>query len=153
MPRLEYKYYLPVDYIDDFRRDILPFLNYDKYMLGLPKKEYTVRSIYMDSPCLITFCEKESGLVIRNKYRIRGYNFQSDDSIVFLEIKRKKVDYVSKNRAKLYYRDLNKFLETKDFSLLHKCGNSDCAISDARNFLFHFRQPVPPPLAAHLHLT
>jgi hypothetical protein len=135
MARLEYKYYFPMDYLDDLRRDIMPFLIYDHYSDLIQKKEYTVRSIYLDSPGMLTYREKDAGVMYRNKYRIRGYNLSSKDSKVFLEIKRKENDFVSKNRALLYYSDLEKFLGTRDFSLIKE---NDEGKSDARKFMYYF---------------
>lgn len=140
MARLEYKYYIPDSKLDDLRRDILPFLKFDPYMLRGGRKEYTVKSVYLDSLQLHTYQEKESGVKERNKYRIRGYNQPNEDSIVFLEIKRKDQDYISKDRAKLPYRNLERFLQTKDFSLL-SCTPQSSAESykaSARNFLYYY---------------
>ncbi|MDP4190332.1 MAG: polyphosphate polymerase domain-containing protein [Bacteroidota bacterium] len=139
MARLEYKYYIPELYLDELRHDILPFLVYDSFTLLRPNKEYTVRSIYLDSPQLHTYQEKLIGTKERHKYRIRGYNEQSDSSIVFLEIKRKDIEFVSKDRAKLLYSDLDKFLDTKDNSLLN-CPDNERELhkSAARNFLYYY---------------
>jgi hypothetical protein len=139
MPRLEYKYYIPLSSLDSLRKDITPFLDCDIYTRSMPKKEYTVRSIYLDSNSLATYYEKLDGLVIRNKYRIRGYNQPSDESMIFAEIKRKQVDYVSKDRIPLLYCNLEEFLRTKDFSLIfspeHDKGQKE---TSARNFFYYY---------------
>ncbi len=139
MARLEYKYYMPNEYLDDLRYDIQPFLIPDIFMKDRPEKEYTVRSIYLDSTRMFTYHEKLAGLRIRNKFRIRGYNKFKDDSIVFLEIKRKDSDYISKDRAPLYYNELAKFLSAKDLSLIHVLGNDSLKRRDsANNFMFYY---------------
>ncbi|MGE5364553.1 MAG: polyphosphate polymerase domain-containing protein [Bacteroidota bacterium] len=135
MARLEYKYYIPYIHLDQLRRDIIPYLKYDAFALKTPRKEYTVKSVYLDSPGFITYHEKDMGIRARHKYRIRGYNEESDDSIVFLEIKRKDVDFISKDRAKLLYRNLDQFIETKDYSLL---AGSNGTADYARNFLYYY---------------
>jgi hypothetical protein len=49
--------------------------------------EYTVRSVYFDSP-QFNATTKIDG-VRPQKFRIRGYNLQQEDSLTFLEIKRR----------------------------------------------------------------
>lgn len=138
MARLEYKYYIPDSYLDGLRRDILPFLKYDDFALKMPQKEYTVKSLYLDSPQLHTYQEKLMGVKERHKYRIRGYNELNEDSVVFLEIKRKDMDYITKDRAMLLYQNLEKFIAMKDFSLLSPGKNAAAYHSGARNFLYYF---------------
>jgi hypothetical protein len=73
------------------------------------------------------------------KFRIRGYNSQSDDSIVFLEIKRKEDNSVSKDRAALLYKDLIDFLKTKDLTLISFKTNDFLKKKIyAQNFLYYF---------------
>ncbi|HLP15013.1 MAG TPA: polyphosphate polymerase domain-containing protein [Bacteroidota bacterium] len=141
MARCEYKYYLERRHLDNLRKDILPFLTYDRYTQHLKKKEYTVRSIYFDSNDFAIYNEKLDGIRDRNKYRIRGYNQLREDSRVFLEIKRKEVDRVSKDRAPLYYRNLDAFLKTKQYDLLLSPDDATQAAeakASARNFLYYF---------------
>ncbi|MBI1937045.1 MAG: polyphosphate polymerase domain-containing protein [Ignavibacteriales bacterium] len=139
MARLEYKYYIPFQFLDNLRRDVSPYLNYDLYTYRQPKREYTVRSIYLDSERLLTYHEKQDGIKQRNKYRIRGYNQQSDDSIVFLEIKRKDVEHISKDRAPLLYNNLEEFIVTKEVSLILN-GTNDVTkqTACAQNFLYYY---------------
>ena len=139
MARLEYKYYMPNEYLDDLRYDIQPFLVPDIFMKDRLEKEYTVRSIYLDTFELSSYYEKLAGIKVRNKFRIRGYNQRADDSIVFLEIKRKDADYISKDRAPLYFTDLKKFLDTKDFSLIHSLKNDSLKRKQhAGNFVYYY---------------
>lgn len=140
MARLEYKYYIPNHYQDELRRDVMPFLKYDPFALKMPKKEYVVKSVYLDSPQMHTYHEKLIGIKERCKFRVRGYNDLTDDSIVFLEIKRKNLDYITKDRAKLKFNNLKEFIQTSDFNLL---AGSTPVISNkyrnsARNFLYYY---------------
>jgi SPX domain protein involved in polyphosphate accumulation len=139
MQRLEYKYYIPERNLGNLRNDILPYLNHDIYAKFRPNYEYTVRSIYLDSDRLHTYHEKLSGVKERNKYRVRAYNQQTDDSIAFIEIKRKDEDFISKDRSKIRCTDIESFLRTKNFSLLvgsHR-DKADREMS-ARNFLYYY---------------
>lgn len=139
MSRLEYKYYFPLEYLDELRKDVNVFLNRDTFTDLSPKKEYTVRSIYLDSPQFSTFYEKLAGLKSRLKFRIRSYNHLTEDSLVFLEIKRKENDFVSKDRAPLAYTNLEELIRTKDLSLLVNGGNNTTKKQEgARNFFYYF---------------
>jgi SPX domain protein involved in polyphosphate accumulation len=130
---------MPTEYLEDLRNDVQPFLIPDIFMKNRPEKEYTVRSVYLDSFQLFTYHEKLAGLRLRNKFRIRGYNNYKEDSIVFLEIKRKDSDYISKDRAPLYYHELDKFLKTKDLSLIHSLKNGSLKRKEcAGNFLYYY---------------
>jgi len=47
--RLEYKYLVPLHCMDELRRDLLTYLEYDQYASGRPNNEYTVHSVYFDT--------------------------------------------------------------------------------------------------------
>lgn len=64
-----------------------PYLELDKYCKTRENNEYTVRSIYYDSPSFQCFHEKLDGARERNKYRIRTYNEAM--TVAYLENKRK----------------------------------------------------------------
>jgi SPX domain protein involved in polyphosphate accumulation len=106
--RLEYKYLAPVQYIDRLRNDLLRYLEYDDYAAVRPNKEYTVRSVYLDSYDYKCYYEKLDGIHTRNKFRIRGYNNQGDGSKLFFEIKRKYDNFISKDRVGIPLPDLYK---------------------------------------------
>jgi SPX domain protein involved in polyphosphate accumulation len=95
------------------RARVSTFVRADKYAgkneHGFP--EYTVRSIYLDSPTKTSLMDKEEGIKERKKLRVRGYDIQSDDSMVFLEVKRKNGNRIYKNRALIPFSKLNSVLE------------------------------------------
>lgn len=113
--RFEYKYYVPIFKLNDLRSMILPFVNPDKYAI-IYGGEYTVKSIYYDSPKLDMYYSKVNHLANRLKVRVRGYNSFSDNNIIFLEIKRKYEGPIQKNRAKINFEDLVQYIDNKDFS-------------------------------------
>ena len=89
MLRYEYKYIIPTSKINELRKLILPYMNLDKYAVGRKGNEYTVKSIYFDSPSFDFYFEKIEGIKNRKKVRIRSYNCEDPDNPVFFEIKRK----------------------------------------------------------------
>jgi hypothetical protein len=138
--RLEYKFLIPESKIDQVRESLLPFIVIDEYAAAREQKEYTVRSIYFDSNKLDDYRDKLAGLKIRKKLRIRGYNLQNEDSIIFLEVKRKYENNISKNRSPLLYTDLNELFLTNDFEkLLLKRKNYLNAYSDAVKFFYTYK--------------
>ena len=108
--RLEYKYLVPLNSMDRLRNDLLKYLDYDDYASVRSNKEYTVRSIYLDTHDYKCYYEKMDGVHTRKKFRIRGYNTQAENNQIFFEIKRKYDNFISKNRAGMYFHDLHEVL-------------------------------------------
>jgi hypothetical protein len=75
-------------------------------------REYTVRSIYYDSEDLDFYFEKLDGVKVRKKLRIRGYGESSHSPQVFLEIKRKYGNLVSKERTRMEFRCVEPILDS-----------------------------------------
>ena len=138
MSRLEYKYLFPKEKKEELLNDVKPYLVHDYYSEVRPDKEYTVRSIYLDTPVLTSYYEKLAGVKVRNKYRIRGYNELTEESKVFVEIKRKDSEYVSKDRAPVAYCDLDDFFEQTDVSKI--CNHTveyESRLQAGKNFLYY----------------
>jgi len=146
--RLEYKFLVPLDKLNELREAIYPFVFIDEYADRESDKEYTVKSIYYDTMRLDDYRDKLAGIKIRKKLRIRGYNFKKSDSTVFLEIKRKYENHIYKNRAPLLYSDLDILLQTADYEkyLLKKKNFLD-AKSDASKFFFLLKTKNYSPIA------
>lgn len=137
--RYERKYLVPNDKLEALRGAIAPFVRPDLYAANSEIPHYTVRSIYFDSIFRDSVFEKIEGLRDRKKLRVRGYNSQTDDSIVFLEIKRKISNRICKNRAKMKYSDLESLMESgnyEDFLL----SNDQQSKDDASRFLYNQRR-------------
>ncbi|MCK9211764.1 MAG: polyphosphate polymerase domain-containing protein [Ignavibacteriaceae bacterium] len=137
--KLEYKYLAPINLLPKIRTEVLIYMNYDPYAEIRPNKDYCVRSIYLDTADLLCYQEKYEGYKIRNKYRLRVYNEWEEESLVFLEIKRKNENFIFKDRARLYLKDLPSLLQTKnaeDYLLRRTNGISE--LEEANKFLFHY---------------
>ncbi len=81
--RLEYKYIVPSNKLESLRNALLPFVQYDPYSNIRGDKQYTVKSIYLDSRNLKDYRDKIDGVYKRKKVRIRGYNDVHDNSTLF----------------------------------------------------------------------
>jgi SPX domain protein involved in polyphosphate accumulation len=148
MARLEYKYLVSMTQLNQLRRMILPHVELDPYAARRPEKEYSVRSVYLDTNDLAFYHEKLAGLRERRKLRIRGYNEYCPTASVFLEIKRKKGPAILKLRSILSFENLLPLLETSDVeSYVSALGGCEEARDNARRFLFHFhKQALRPTL-------
>jgi len=99
--------------------------------------EYTVRSIYFDTPELECYFQKLAGVKRRNKVRLRGYN-TDERGEVFLEIKKKVDEPLLKNRAPMTFdaaRKILKGLPVEEF--VPPTLKYPLAVEDARRFLYH----------------
>ncbi len=103
--RYEYKYIVENSKLDSLRQMILPFVNIDKFAYANSKNHYTVRSIYFDTSRFDFYYEKIEGIKNRKKVRLRGYDKKNEDSVVFLEIKRKYDVPILKYRAPVKFLD------------------------------------------------
>jgi len=146
MLRREYKYLVPVCYLDELRKDLLPFVELDKYSEMRPQKEYTIRSIYYDNMSMDYYREKVEGVKMRKKIRIRGYNEYGDNNIVFLEIKRKLENFIDKNRAQLKYENLDDLFLTGDIES-YIIRKEPTSVEDANRFFYHVNRKTLKPVS------
>jgi hypothetical protein len=146
--RLEYKYLVPRSQLSPLRRRLAPFVELDPYAATEPDGEYTVRSIYFDTPGLDCYTQKLSGIHTRRKIRIRCYGTHQEDAFAILEIKRKADMRVSKNRSFIFHSHLHELLASGDVEkniLIRSAPETEQALRSARAFLFHlFRYSMYP---------
>ena len=138
MSRTELKYLLPDRELPELKSRIEPFVQLDPHVRGRESECYTVRSIYLDTPGLRYYHEKKAGIRVRRKLRIRGYNDLRAGDWVFLEIKRKVQNRVSKNRAPISYETLPQILGSGDvdrYVLTNR--HYPNSREDGRRFFYH----------------
>ncbi|MBN2173433.1 MAG: polyphosphate polymerase domain-containing protein [Bacteroidales bacterium] len=114
--RYEFKYIVPENKLDQLRRMIIPFLDVDQFAEVEGYNQYTVRSIYFDSPRYDFYFEKIEGIKNRKKVRLRGYNECQPENIVFLEIKRKYDVPIIKYRAPVKFEDAMEMFHEKNIN-------------------------------------
>lgn len=144
--RLEYKYLVPCYLLDAIRREVTPFVEIDPYAEPWGKLGYTVRSVYYDTRRMVCYHDKIEGVRTRKKFRIRGYNSLGSDTLVFLEIKRKRVNYIAKNRASLRWRNVRSILSSHQPGryIVSTSGNGD-TLADAERFLYNYHRNALRP--------
>ena len=138
MLRFEYKYYVPNRKLDLLRSMIKPFAVLDKFADSKPKKEYTVRSIYFDTPDFECYATKVDGLKHRNKVRLRGYDLESPENTVFCEIKRKYEGPILKTRAPVSFLDVKKIFKGESTErYVENTKKFPSAKDDAKRFMYN----------------
>ncbi len=111
--RVEYKYLLPLGQLDQFRAELLPHVTLDPYCAERPEKQYTVRSIYYDNRDLKMYHEKHAGLFGRKKVRLRAYNALQEPLQLFLEVKQKEGQTISKIRHPYKFNERHFLLQRR----------------------------------------
>ncbi len=100
--RYEYKYYVPYSKINILRELIKSHMDMDPFAAERPGNQYTIRSIYFDSPKLKHYVEKVNTEGHRLKVRMRGYNLEHPDNTIFLELKKKGSCSVMKSKVPVH---------------------------------------------------
>ena len=109
--------------------------------------QYTVRSIYFDTPDFDCYFDKMAGVKRRNKVRLRGYNGDGEAGTVFFEIKKKVDEPLYKNRAPTTYGEAKQILEGEPVeNFIELTEKTPLAQDNARRFMYHLHarrmQPV-----------
>ena len=98
--RHELKYFINPAELDVLRARLRPVMRMDSHCRG--GKPYIIRSLYFDDIYDTAWYEKESGVMNRDKYRIRIYRYS--DAEIFLERKRKMGDLIQKSSVRITRR-------------------------------------------------
>ena len=97
--RHELKYYVNAAEIAALRMRLFPVMELDSHCKNGP---YAIRSLYFDDAYDSAYYDKMDGVMHRDKYRIRIYNYSDD--VIFLERKRKVGDLIQKSSVRITRR-------------------------------------------------
>lgn len=103
--RHELKYIISEVEKEIIKNRLKEFMSQDKHAVN---GSYFIRSLYFDDFWEDAYFEKEAGTDERKKYRIRTYNLE--DSVIRLECKRKKGQYINKISAKLNRQEVEQIM-------------------------------------------
>ncbi len=133
--RYELKYYIPEKFCPELIDYISPYMVIDPHLRSKGVDSYLVRSLYLDTDNLKFYYEKLSGICYREKFRIRAYN--DERSRIFLEIKKKNNNVVTKDRECINYDDLHIILDRygKDWMNNGKCKKQSNVIMRFLSFI------------------
>ncbi len=104
--RHELKYFVNPAELDVLRKRLSPVLRLDPHCQWGP---YKIRSLYFDDAFDTALRDKESGVLHRDKYRIRIYNDSAEE--IYLERKRKVGDLIQKSSVRITRRLCEKLIE------------------------------------------
>ena len=116
--RHELKYFIHPAEVEALRNRLRPVLKLDSHCRG--GRPYAIRSLYFDDIDDSAYYDKVDGVMHRDKYRIRIYNYS--DAEIFLERKRKMGDLIVKSSAQITRR-LCEQLISGDPRGLHAASN------------------------------
>jgi hypothetical protein len=98
--RFEFKYVLTQALRAEVEAELGHFVELDPHVVGEPRQQYCVRSLYFDSPGFGCYHDKIDGVHTRAKFRIRTYaRTVGEDAPWFLEIKGRYNNLVFKHRT------------------------------------------------------
>ncbi len=140
--RYERKYLVPFRQLGNLRERIIPFVKADQFgeITDDPLPQYTVRSIYLDTHNLDCHGEKLDGVNLRKKFRIRTYNFQTPESMVAYEIKKKIENRIQKYRARTKYTDIQPLMQNCEIHRYFNPRQGEKNILSARRFFYHYKK-------------
>jgi SPX domain protein involved in polyphosphate accumulation len=124
--RFELKYLLTLRQAERFKSTLRAYLVPDEH--GNHNGRYALTSLYYDSPDLRCYWEKEYGVRVRRKLRLRLYEtgeVLTEETPVFLEIKQRVDRVIQKRRAILPY---SQALRLCDDRQLPDCAPDDKAV-------------------------
>ena len=105
--RHELKYIIPQGEYEILSRRLKSALEPDRYA-AKNGGEYLIRSLYYDDPFETALTEKGDGIEIRDKFRIRIYNYS--DRVIKLERKHKDGAYIQKSSLSLSRQEADALL-------------------------------------------
>lgn len=121
--RFELKYILPLEKVEELKKDLKRYVLPDPY--GDGEGKYKLASLYYDSPDGTFYHEKIDGLLYRRKVRIRWYEVPEglkDNDRVFVEIKQRVDRVTQKKRVAMPYKDA---LALCNEGIYPKCSEDD----------------------------
>ena len=108
--RMEKKTTLPSSMAEELKARIAPYMDSDPH--NVDGKPYMICNLYYDGADDHVIRESVQLPKYKEKLRLRCYGIPTEDSMVFLELKKKQNGVGTKRRTKLRYGDLKHYLET-----------------------------------------
>lgn len=100
LERYELKYLIPLEMVEPISRYVETYCEMDYYSQISPDLYYTINSLYLDTPNLYLWANKEMAGAYSFNMRVRSYG-DTPQAPYFYEIKYKIREFVRKKRAKV----------------------------------------------------
>lgn len=117
--RHELKFFIGHGEIERLRQQLRKVMTLDPHCIN--GKPYMIRSLYFDDFDNSAWYDKQSGVMDRDKYRIRIYRMS--DAEIFLERKRKQGDLIQKDSVRISRRLADQLIDGNP-SGLYRSGNA-----------------------------
>lgn len=135
--------------LNKLREHIEPYTELDIHVEHKETHHYSVRSIYFDTPDFQYYFDKLEGMSDRQKLRFRAYHENTDESIGFLETKRKLGVPLLKFRAPFKNTDTKLIFtksDTENF-ILKSLPNFSDAEENSKMFFYYIHKLHLKPVA------
>lgn len=119
--RFEQKYLIHKDQADAIKRDIMPFLKTDQHSLS---PYYTIYNVYFDTVNDDIIKYSVSKPEFKQKLRLRCYSTETDQDIMYLELKKKLHGFVNKRRTHITLEDATMLIYQKVMPLKQDYHNT-----------------------------
>ena len=148
IPRYEVKYFVPEGLLPFLREMIIPYTTLDTHVEYKDTHQYTVRSIYFDTPNFDFYFDKLEGVGRRKKVRMRVYHDNTDENIAFLEVKEKMDVPLLKYRVPFKaINTLNLFKSSNTGSyLIENLPDFDNVPENAKKFFYYLHSESLKPV-------
>ena len=115
--RYEKKYYITAEQTEAFFNKIGDRMQPDEY------GETVICNLYYDTPDYLLIRRSLDKPIYKEKLRIRSYGVPNEESVAFVEIKKKFQKVVYKRRLDTTYKNAVKYLKTGDINLSGQIKN------------------------------
>ncbi len=137
--RVEHKYIIDGDTYNYLREKMDKYMYEDGYSTN--GGFYTICNIYYDTDTDMLIRNSLDRPVYKEKLRLRSYGRATDDTKVFLEIKKKYKGVVNKRRTVLKLSEAYEFLETYNKPVIQDYMNEQ--VINELQFFMNLYKPVP----------
>ena len=132
--RYELKYVLTLEQKEKVLKAIAPYMKLDKY------GRTTIRNLYYDTDTYLLIRRSIEKPKYKEKLRVRSYSQATDDSSVFVELKKKHKHIVYKRRISFPYKEATQWLSG------NKHTNKHTQISEEIDYFLEYYGTLHPTL-------
>lgn len=136
--RFEYKYRITESKAQQIRFHIQSFLELDEFGATQPDRSYTVNSLYLDSPNMHTYNTTING--DRNRFKLRVRYYDSEETPIFFEIKRRFNKVIRKDRARVKHSAFQAVINGEIPRMEHLVNKTTDQIEALKSFSYLMNQ-------------
>lgn len=135
--RIEKKYLLNIMQLENFQKQIMPYMVLDQF------GNYSIMNIYYDTDQFDLIRRSLDRPTYKEKLRLRSYGIPNEDSIVFIELKKKYKGVVYKRREEMPLWEAEIFLNQGCFP------QKDTQINREIAYFLSYYKPIPKEYIAY----